>query len=116
MKKLAKREEQLMQVLWQLEKAFVKEIIEQLPEPKPHYNTVSTMIRILAKKGFVGHEAVGGSHQYFPILKREDYLGDVLDDYYGNSYKSLVAHFAKKEKISPEELEEILEMIKEQKT
>lgn len=112
MKKLAKREEQLMQVLWQLEKAFVKEIIERLPEPKPHYNTVSTMIRILQKKGFVGHEAVGGSHQYYPLVAREDYLSEVLDSYYGNSYKSLVAHFAKSEKISPEELEEIVAMIK----
>ncbi len=115
MKKLAKREEQLMQVLWQLEKAFVKEIIEELPEPKPHYNTVSTMIRILQKKGFVGHDAVGGSHQYHPLISREAYLEDVLDGYYGNSYKSLVAHFAKGEKISPAELEEIIEMIKGKK-
>lgn len=114
MKKLAKREEQLMQVLWKLEKAFVKEIIDELPEPKPHYNTVSTIIRILQKKGFVGHEAVGGSHQYYPLIAQEDYLEEVLDNYYsGKSYKSLVAHFAKEEKISPEELEEIIKMIKE---
>lgn len=116
MKKLAKREEQFMQVLWELEKAFVKDIIEQLPEPKPHYNTVSTMIRILKKKGFVDYEAVGGSHQYYPLISREDYLGEVLDTYYGDSYKSLVAHFAKSEKVSPEELEEIINMIKERQS
>ena len=115
MKKLAKREEEFMQVLWRLEKAFIKDIIEELPEPKPHYNTVSTMIRILKKKGFVGHEAVGGSHQYYPIITQESYLGDVLNTYYGNSYKNLVAHFAKEEKISPEELEEIINMIKKKK-
>ncbi|MEM0992905.1 MAG: BlaI/MecI/CopY family transcriptional regulator [Bacteroidota bacterium] len=116
MKKLAKREEDIMQVLWRLEAAFVKEIIEALPlnhkGEKPHYNTVSTLIRILKDKGFVGHKAVGGSHQYYPIVDREDYLSQVLQGYYGNSLKGLVAHFAKEEKISPEELEEILEMIK----
>ena len=115
MQKLAKREEEFMQVLWDLEQAFVKDIIEQLPEPKPHYNTVSTLVRILQKKGFVGHKVVGGSHQYYPLISREDYLGNVLHSYYGNSYKSLVAHFAKEEKISPEELEEIIDMIKKKK-
>ena len=116
MQKLAKREEQIMQVLWQLGRGFVKEIIEELPTPKPHYNTVSTLIRILQEKGFVGHKAVGGSHQYHPLIDREDYLSSVLQGYYGNSLKGLVAHFAKEEKISPDELEEILDMIKQKKT
>lgn len=115
MQKLAKREEEFMQVLWRLGNAFIKDIIEELPEPKPHYNTVSTLIRILQKKGFVGHEVVSGSHQYYPLIEREDYLGKVLDSYYGNSLKGLVAHFAKQERISPEELEEILDMIKKKK-
>ncbi|MEL6941396.1 MAG: BlaI/MecI/CopY family transcriptional regulator [Bacteroidota bacterium] len=120
MKKLAKREEDIMQVLWRLEAAFVKEIIEELPiddkGKKPHYNTVSTLIRILQEKGFVGHKAVGGSHQYHPLIDREDYLSSVLQGYYGNSLKGLVAHFAKEEKISPDELEEILDMIKHKKS
>jgi len=120
MKKLAKREEDIMQVLWRLEAAFVKEIIEELPNDaktgkKPHYNTVSTLIRILQEKEFVGHRPIGGSHQYYPLIAREDYLSKVLQGYYGNSLKGLVAHFAKEEKISPEELEEILAMIKGRK-
>ena len=119
MQKLAKREEQIMQVLWQLEKAFVKEIVEALPEPKPHYNTVSTMVRILADKGFIGHTAFGKTHQYFPKISREEYqktaVGEVLDKYFDNSYSKMVAYFAQEENISENELEEILNMIKNQK-
>jgi predicted transcriptional regulator len=118
MKKLAKREEQLMQVLWQLEKAFVKEIIDELPEPKPHYNTVSTIIRILEDKGFVGHESFGNAHRYFPLVSKDDYqkkaIVDVVRNYFDNSYQKMVAYFAKEEKISPEELEDIIDMIKNQ--
>ena len=73
MNELTKAEEEIMQVLWQLDKAFVKEVVEQLPEPKPAYNTVSTIIRILEKKGFVDHEAFGKSHRYFPLIEKEDY-------------------------------------------
>ncbi|MEM6379829.1 MAG: BlaI/MecI/CopY family transcriptional regulator [Bacteroidota bacterium] len=116
MKKLAKREEQLMQVLWTLEKAFVKEIIEQLPEPKPHYNTVSTIIRILEDKGFVSHESFGNSHRYFPTISKDEYqqkaVGDVIANYFDNSIPKMVAYFAKEEKISPQELEEIIKIIK----
>lgn len=119
MQKLAKREEQIMQALWHLEKAFVKEIIEALPEPKPHYNTISTMVRILEEKGFIGHEAFGKTHQYFPKISKEEYqkeaVGDVLDKYFDNSYSKMVAYFAKEEKISQGELEDILKMIKNQK-
>ncbi|MEM1328103.1 MAG: BlaI/MecI/CopY family transcriptional regulator [Bacteroidota bacterium] len=120
MKKLTKREEDIMQVLWRLKAAFVKEIVEELPinekGKKPNYNTVSTLIRILVDKGFVGYKAVSGSHQYHPVVDREDYLSNVLQGYYGNSLKGLVAHFAKEERISPDELEEILEMIKKKKS
>ncbi len=116
MKKLAPREEQLMQALWRLKKAFVKEIIEELPDPKPHYNTVSTIIRILEKKKLVGHESFGNSHRYFPLLSKEAYqkkaIGDVLKNYFDNSYPKMVAYFAKEENISPEELEDIVRMIK----
>ncbi len=116
MQKLAKREEQIMQILWQLDKAFIKEIIEEFPEPKPHYNTVSTIVRILEEKGFIGHKSYGNTHQYFPKISKEAYqkrdVGDVLKKYFDNSYQKMVAHFAQEEKISPEELEEILKMIK----
>lgn len=119
MQKLAKREEQIMQALWDLEKAFVKEIVEVLPEPKPHYNSVSTMVRILEDKGFVGHIAFGKTHQYFPKISKETYqqtaVGDVLGKYFDNSYSKMVAYFAQSEKISEDELEEILKMIKNQK-
>lgn len=120
MKKLAKREEQIMRVLWELDQAFVKEIIAELPEPKPHYNTVSTIIRILEDKGFVGHESFGNSHRYFPKIKKEEYqqkaIGDVVKNYFDNSVSKMVAYFAKEEKISPEELEEIIRLIKQEKT
>lgn len=115
MKKLSKREEQFMQVLWDLKRAFIKEIIEKLPEPKPHYNTVSTIIRILEEKGFVAHESFGNSHRYFPLMTKEDYqqqaVGDVLKNYFDNSYQKMVTYFAKEEKISQEELEDILKLI-----
>ncbi|MFT4762249.1 MAG: BlaI family penicillinase repressor [Paraglaciecola sp.] len=116
MKKLAKREEQIMQVLWDLEKAFVKEIVEKLPEPKPHYNTVSTIIQVLKKKGFVDHKSYGNTHQYFPLIAKEIYqkeaVGDVISKYFDNSYSKMVAYFAKEEKISEDELKDILDMIK----
>lgn len=116
MQKLTKREEDIMQVLWDLQKAFVKEIVAVLPNPKPHYNTVSTMVRNLAEKGFVGYNEFGKTHQYFPIVSKEEYqkeaVGDVLGKYFDNSYSKMVAHFAEEEKISEEELEEILKMIK----
>lgn len=119
MQKLAKREEQIMQALWTLEKAFVKEIVQALPDPKPHYNTVSTMVRILEDKGFIGHEAFGKSHQYYALISKEDYqktaVGDVLGKYFDNSYTKMVAYFAQEEKISERELEEILKKIKENK-
>ena len=120
MQKLAKREEQIMQALWHLEKAFVKEIIAALPEPKPHYNTVSTMVRILADKGFIGHTAFGKTHQYYPLISREEYqktaVGDVLGKYFDNSYSKMVAYFAQEENISEQELEDILDMIRKNKS
>lgn len=119
MQKLAKREEQIMQVLWRLEKAFVKEIIAELPDPKPHYNTVSTIVRILEEKGFVAHESFGNTHRYYPAIEKDVYqknaVGDVLKNYFDNSYKKMVAYFAQQEKISEEELEEIIKMIKNPK-
>ena len=116
MRNLAKREEQIMQVFWQLGKAFVKEVVEELPDPKPHYNSVSTMVRILEEKGFLSHESFGKSHQYFPIISKEDYqktvISDVLGKYFNNSYSQMITYFAQEEKISPEELKNIIQLIK----
>ena len=118
MQKLAKREEQIMQVFWELEKAFVKEVVEKLPEPKPHYNSVSTMIRILAEKGFISHESFGKTHRYFPIISKEEYqktvVNDLLGKYFDNSYSKMVSFFAKEEKISEAELQKIINQIKKQ--
>ena len=114
-KDLTRAEEQLMQVLWDLKKAYVKEVIEQLPIPKPAYNTVSTIIRILETKGFVGHEAFGKSHQYFPAISKEDYkrfaTEKLLGSYFENSVESMVSFFVKEEKMDLSDVDEILKML-----
>lgn len=115
MEKLTNKEEQIMQVLWQLKKAFVKEVVEELPSPKPHYNTVSTIIRKMEDKGFVKHKAFGNTHQYFPVISKEqyrkNYMQKTIDNYFENSYKNVVSFFAKEEKISIDELKEIIQLI-----
>jgi len=112
MKELTKAEEQIMQELWLLEKAFVKEIVDKLPEPKPAYNTVSTIIRILEKKGFVDHYAYGKTHQYFPLISKTDYtksyFRNFLSGYFSNSFQEMVSFFAKEDKMTLSELEEII--------
>jgi len=104
-----------LQILWKLEKAFVKEVLAEITEEQPHYNTLSTIIRNLEEKGFVSHNAFGNTHQYFPIVKMEDYrkrfMNTAIDTYFNSSYKNMVSFFAKEEKISAEELREILAMI-----
>ncbi|HUR65243.1 MAG TPA: BlaI/MecI/CopY family transcriptional regulator [Chitinophagaceae bacterium] len=117
--KLAKREEQIMQVYWELGKAFIREVIPHLPDPKPHYNSVATMVKILEDKGFLGHETVGNTHCYFPVVSKEQYqkhdMKDIVKKYFDNSYPQMLAFFAKEEKLSEKELNEILEMIKKDK-
>ncbi|MFZ6052187.1 BlaI/MecI/CopY family transcriptional regulator [Halocola ammonii] len=119
MKELTKAEEQVMQVLWELEKGFVKEIIPKLPSPKPAYNTVSTIVRILEQKGFVKHESFGRSHRYFPIVDKDDYTEFATDrlmkGYFDNSVKSMISFFVNEKKMSIEELDEVLETLKNQK-
>ncbi|EDM37481.1 putative antibiotic resistance-related regulatory protein [Pedobacter sp. BAL39] len=114
-KDLTKAEEQIMQILWQIEKGFVKDVMDFLPEPKPAYNTVSTIIRILETKGFIAHEAFGKSHQYFPLIGREDYkrhaTEKLLGNYFGNSVESMFSFFVKEEKIDLSDVDEILKMI-----
>ena len=119
MVKLAKREEQIMQVFWELEKAFIKEIIPHLPEPKPHYNSVATMIKILEEKGFLGHETVGNVFRYYPLISKDDYqkhaMKDFVSKYFDNSYPRMLAFFAKEQNLSEAELNEILQIIKSNK-
>lgn len=116
-KELTRAEEQIMQVLWQLKKAFVKEVIEALPEPKPAYNTVSTFVRILETKGFVDHEAFGKSHEYFPIVSKEQYQSfatdKLLSGYFDNSIKHMFSYFVNKEQIDLKEADEIMKLIGE---
>lgn len=115
MKQLTKAEEQVMQVLWDLKKGYVKDMLERLPRPKPAYNTVSTIIRILEKKGIVGHHAHGKAHEYYPLVTkkayRKSFFKGVLQNYFGNSYMALTSFFTKEQDLSLEELEEIKKMI-----
>ncbi len=116
MKNLTKAEEQIIQILWQLDKASVKDVLSHLPEPKPAITTVSTIIRILESKGFVGHEQVGRGFVYFPLVKKEDYtkfsMRKMINNYFDGSFKNLVSFFAKNEDIDVNELEDILKELK----
>ena len=115
MKELTKAEDQIMQMLWKLERAFVKEIIEKLPEPKPAYNTVSTIIRILEKKEFVSHEAFGKTFRYYPLISKKEYskfyLKSFVGNYFSSSYKQMVSFFTKEESLSLNEMEEMKKLI-----
>jgi BlaI family penicillinase repressor len=119
MVKLAKREEQIMQVFWEVEKAFIRDIIPLLPEPKPHYNSVATMVKILEEKGFLNHETIGNMFSYFPVINKEDYqkfaLKDVVSQYFDNSYPRMLAFFAKEQNLSEDEFAEIIKLVKSKK-
>tara|TARA_R110002167_G_scaffold128508_2_gene310835 strand:+ start:339 stop:701 length:363 start_codon:yes stop_codon:yes gene_type:complete len=116
MKQLTKAEEEVMQLLWLLERGTVAAMIEELPEPKPAYNTVSTIVRILESKGFVGHEKEGKGHVYHPLVKKSDYshqsINKLVDGYFQGSFKSMVSFFMKKNDMSLSELESIMKEIK----
>ncbi len=115
MEKLTNKEEEIMRVLWKLEKAFVKEIIAEMPNSRLHYNTVSTIVRNLEDKKYVDHHAFGKTHRYYPVVTKEEYRKQFMNmatkRFFDSSYKSVVSFFAKEEKISAEELREILEII-----
>jgi BlaI family penicillinase repressor len=119
MQKLTNKEEEIMHILWKLKKAFVKEVMAEITEEQPHYNTLSTIVRNLEEKGYVEHNAYGKTHQYFPIIAIEDYrkgfMNTAIDNYFNSSYKNMVSFFAKEEKISAKELREILAMIENPK-
>jgi BlaI family penicillinase repressor len=118
MQKLTNKEEEIMHIIWKLKKAFVKEVMAEITEDQPHYNTLSTIVRNLEEKGFVSHNAFGNTHQYYPIVSLEEYrkrfMNTAIDNYFNSSYKNVVSFFAKEEKISAAELREILTMIENQ--
>jgi len=114
-KELTKAEEQIMQILWQLKEGIVKDIIEQMPDPKPAYNTVSTVVRVLEGKGFIDHKAYGNSHVYFPLISDDQYkkftFDKMMKNYFSNSYQSLVSFIVDERKISIKELDELTSLI-----
>jgi predicted transcriptional regulator len=115
---LTRAEEEVMQILWEVEKGMVHDLLVKFPEPKPAYNTVSTIVRILEQKGFVGHKAYGRTHEYFPVISKSNYTKSYfrtfVNNYFGNSYKSLASFFATEGKLSRKELEEIQQTINDE--
>ena len=112
MKDLTKAEEQVMQILWKLEKAYVKDIINEISHPQPAYNTISTITRILEKKGFVGHNAYGKTHEYFPLTSKKEYtkifMKKFMRNYFSGSFQEMVSFFAKEDNMSLHELEDLV--------
>jgi BlaI family penicillinase repressor len=117
MNTLTKAEEQIMQILWDEKEGFVKDLLQKFPEPRPAYNTVSTIIRILEKKGFVDHRSFGKSHQYFPLVSREQYRNErfsyLMKDYFNNSMKQVLSHFGNSGSLNLKEADEIIQLMEE---
>ena len=116
---LTKAEEQIMQILWNEKEGFVKDLLQHFPEPRPAYNTVSTIIRILEKKGFVDHRSFGKSHQYYPVVSREQYRNErfsyLMKDYFNNSMQQVLSHFGKTGSLNMKEADEIIKLMEELK-
>lgn len=112
---LTKVEEQIMKILWSLEKGYINEIVDQFPEPRPARTSVSTIVRILETKGFISHHAFGRTHQYYALISKDDYKSyetrKLLSNYYDNSIKSMVSFFVKEEKLDMKDMDEILKMV-----
>ena len=119
MKELTKAEDKIMQILWKLDKAFIKDIVELMPSPKPAYNTVSTITRILEKKGFVGYKAYGKTHEYFPLVSKDKYtkfyLNNLVGGYFNGSIQSLVSFFASENKMDANDIDQLLKKLEELK-
>ena len=117
MNELTKAEEQIMQILWEKKKAFVKDIIDEIPKPKPAYNTVSTIIRTLERKKFVNHKSYGNTYQYFPAVEKSDYtklfMKRVLHNYFDNSLHEMVSFFSRENDMDINEVEETIKLMKE---
>ena len=112
---LTEKEEEIMMLLWEHGPMFVRQMVEYYSDPKPHVNTISTLVRILEQKGYVGHEAVGGSHRYHAIAAMEDFrrktFGELIRNYFGNSYMGAVSALVEEEKISVDELKKLIEQV-----
>lgn len=117
-RELTRAEEQIMHILWEKGTALVHDILKEFPDPKPAYNTVSTIIRILEQKGFIGHKAYGRTYEYFPLISKKDYtktyFRSFVANYFGNSYKSLASFFTSEENLSVQELEAIRQLMEEE--
>lgn len=117
MKELTKAEEQVMKILWEIDRGFVKDVLGKMPEPKPAYNTVSTIIRILEKKGFVGYKAYGKTHEYFPIIDKTSYsnfyLKNFIGGYFGGSFQKLVSFFAKENDMDVKDFESLVKHVED---
>ena len=117
MKELTKAEDQVMQILWKIKKGFVKDILENIPSPKPAYNTISTIIRILVKKGFVDYRAYGKTHEYYPIVTKDKYrrfyLNNLIQRYFSGSFEKMVSFFAKENNMDLKEMDELMKQIKQ---
>jgi len=115
MTELTKAEEKIMKILWDIERGFIKDIREQYPDPKPPYNSVSTIVRVLVQKNIVDYEAYGNSHQYYPLISKEEYrkgqLSRLVSDYYNNSLKQVVNFFSESKKLDEKEVEEVMKML-----
>jgi BlaI family transcriptional regulator, penicillinase repressor len=115
MKKLTRKEEEAMKILWKAKKGFIKELIDICPDPKPLYTTFSSVIRGLEEKGYIDHKAYGKNHEYYPLVKKEDYrkifMKEVVSDYFGSSYKNVVSFFVSEKKLSTNDLKKLIELI-----
>jgi len=118
MKRLTRKEEELMKILWRLKKAFVKDLVAEYPAPRPPYNTVSSLVRLLQEKKLVGFRQYGNTYEYFPLISKEEYrktfMSQIVKDYFDNSYQNAVAFFVKEKGLSAEELEELIQLIKKE--
>ncbi|MCE7041982.1 BlaI/MecI/CopY family transcriptional regulator [Dyadobacter sp. CY312] len=116
---LTRAEEEIMRILWVLKKAFVKDILAEMPEPKPAYNTVSTIVRILEKKEVVGYNAYGKTHEYYPLITEEEYkkyeMQQLMVNYFDNSLPNLVSFFVKENDLKTKDLDEIMKLINQHK-
>lgn len=114
MKSLTRAEEQLMRIIWKLQSGFVKDFIAEMPDPKPPYNTISSVVRLLEKKGFVGYKAYGKTYEYFPLVSLDDYrkyaAGNLINNYFSGSMEKLVSFFAQENELDLSEIEQMLQL------
>lgn len=115
MRRLTRKEEEAMKILWKARKGFIKELLALHPEPKPPYTTFSSVVRVLEEKGYVGYKAYGKNHEYYPLIKKEEYrrifMKDVVTDYFGSSYKNVVSFFVNEKKLSTDDLKKLIQII-----